>query len=241
MTRLIILLAFISIFAFSRAGVAQIVIEIDGDASTIDLLNPGNGDITLNGNDFESYLLNNGFTYGLADADIDVTGPGTFSFELIGGRTSSGVTDSFIVGGQTAASVSGFQSFVQGNGVNGLAIGPTFYIPSAGQIDNNAFYFQTTASGQSGNQFDFFTENFATFVPNSNTLSGLSTVIFAFEDSNQTSDYDDLLIRASFTLDSASVPAPGSLGLLICGLAFIAYRQRRAAHFNPPSHTVKNS
>lgn len=220
-------IALLPLFLLSQPAWSQIIIEIDGDTETLDVANPSNGSLPFDGSDFLSYLNNNGFSYGLADADIAVSGAGTFTFELLGGRTRSGMTRSFFANGEQIAAVNSFDVFIDSNGVNGLPLSQSVYIPEAGQIDNNAFYFNSTSGATSGQQLDFFTQNFATFVPDSNTLSGLSTVLFALEDSNNNFDYDDMLIRATFTLDSANVPAPAGPGLLLLGLAYIWRQQRK--------------
>ncbi len=222
--RLLVLNCLAVLLWVSAPAAAQITIVQDSDAVVVDFT--GEVGNRLNGNDFESYLLDNGFTVGLADADIDVDGPGTFSFELIGART--GRVNAFEVGGSIAATGGGgFQSFIQPNGVNGQAINATATVDEAGEIPNRLFGFRTSTNGGSsfGGLSTFFSNRFATFVPNLNTLSGLTTVIFAFEEFSGTTDYDDLLVRATFTPVSA-VPEPETWLMLILGLGLLVWRLR---------------
>lgn len=232
-----VVLVFISLIV-SLPAAAQITVTDDNDAYTFDLTGQTNTDTTITSNAFDTYLNQTGFTFGVIRAGLSVSEAGTLSFELIGSNTNSQFTNSFSVNGTTVAAVSGYQSFIQPDGISGQAISETLRIDQPGQIGVNAMLNDFRHNQYGWGRISTYEDNeWAVLVPaeyaypssvQGSSISGLSSVIFALENyTGGGSNYDDLLIRASFTADSAStpVPAPGGLGILLLGLGIIAGRQ----------------
>lgn len=247
---------YILLIAFIMLGTsvsAQITVDTSGDSVVYNFT--GDNGTKLENNDFQGYLQSNGFNSLVSSAGLSVDSAGTFTFELLGGRTSStsistgnstrtrSVTDLFAVNNQTIASVTGFENYTE---TNGIPLNLSVRIEEGGSISAGLFSFRsrqstttTTVSlngrssatvSRTGQPVSFFSQPFGIFVPGINTLTGLNSVIFAFEDNNSVFDFDDLLIRATFTADNliASVPAPGGMIMLILALSFIFWRKRLA-------------
>lgn len=210
----------------TSAAFGQITINVEGDSTTYGVGAQNGADYLLTGNDFEGYLLNNGFSFGATDADIITESSGTFTFELIGSENA--LTNYFVADSTVATSQQGYTNFVQSDGSSGLPLAPEVYISEPGEVPIWDFYFATARNG-GYDYINFYSDDFIAFTPSSSSLSGLSQVIFAVNDRGSSdSDYDDLVIKATFTSDVAPVPAPGAFGILLVGLGYISYRQRIA-------------
>jgi len=195
---------------------AQITIEPRSNARVLSF--DGTGDSELAGNDFESYLLDNGFNSVIGGAQIFTDVPGFFSFELLGSSAASNYINRFAIDNETVLEIGGTGapvSFIQDDGFSGLSLPERLVIEESGRVWNNAFAFQTSG-GSSNARRSIRSPRFGVFVEDPAMLTGLDQVIFAYEDASWTSqNFDGLIVRATFT----PVPEPETMALLAMGLA----------------------
>lgn len=215
---------FCSVFAFTVAAKAQITLDIGSTNTAWTFGSP------IRGNNFESYLTDNGFTAGYVGASLSAEGPGTFSFEVIGSEAAYynafEVAGSRIYTSPGLSTFSTFNSYVS-NGGTGLALEGTAEVTEAGALDNDFFGFRISRNGRNFSRFqDNESMRVVTLVQDTASLTGMNSVIFAFEDHND-SDFDDLIVRANF-VPLNQVPEPETALLLLAGLGFAAARHRKA-------------
>ena len=212
-------------FACTAAS-AQITVSEDGN-SRIFNLGSDTPNPRINGNDFEDWLLAEGYEAVIRNANISVDGAGTLTFEVIGSQTNR--LNAFFVNGVSAVSTTGNTNFL-GDDNAGDQLSASVSFSEATSLVNSFFSFSFTKNNGRRRRFNINHNRFGIFVPNSGSLTGLRSVIFAFDDNTSGRDYDDLLIRANFE-QSIPVPAPHSFWLLAAGLAFIWRRQRQKTKF----------
>jgi len=205
----------------SSAALAQIEVIVDDSADFMTFSSAGG---TIRGNDFQSYLEDNGFTTAYTGVQLATDGPGEFTFEFLGYDTRP--QNRFDVdGSRTNARTSGRpqRNFISDDNPNGTAVNRSASV-GGGVVSTSLFGFRTTYRGNAYRDLSSFNSSrVATFVQDSNSLTGLETVIFAFEDSGG-SGYDDLVIRATFT----PVPEPETALLMIAALTGIGVRLHRS-------------
>jgi len=200
-------------------------------------------------NYFTAYLRENGFNALYTNVGLAFDQPGTLTFDLLGNTDSVSRRMFFINDERVTREIQGFAAHTR-NGGQGRRLEGEDAIYNIGDPSNlsqqnpNAdgspnllldLYFATLLhKGHPHNptnstfvtEFTLFSDQFGIFVPQIESTSGLTTVIFALEDGLTSVDYDDLVIRATFT--PTNVPEPATLAILMLGLLVIAYRQRKA-------------
>lgn len=202
-------------------------------AATLSVMTPAHASFSVSGGNTFSIPENNDFqsdlnALGLFDvvttgAFIVLNGSGTVKFDYMG-------DESFFRNVFTAPGVTPYAEN-NGNTWGPISIGSAAF--SAGAFDSIFFTDPTlNVVGKPGNG------NFAIFLPANSGGSLVSNVLyFAFDDTavpgvGIDSDYDDFVVRATFTPDDVSpVPEPASWAMMILGfgLAGQAARRRRTA------------
>lgn len=219
MTRSISILfsAFALIWVSAAPALAQITVRNDEESVIFNLSDPS----VLSDFSFRDRFLASGFNILVADADLTFDEDGFLEFDVLGSdadantinlfRAPSGrlIALEYVNIGETRRSRIARDIRVD---VTDGTINPGFLFSSF-QIGNR----QTSSYG-----LDDF--NFGIFIQDA-TRSGLQSVIFAFEDATGALDFDDLLIRATFTPNS--VPEPGSLLMLVLALLGVALVNRK--------------
>ena len=217
---------------FSYPVKAQLSVAFDPDAITFDLSDPASGPISLADNDFISYFTQNGFSYGGTNATLSTSGAGSFTFEIIGSDQQESEYEGFSFFGlpdRIEAFTFGSTNFIGADGVSGSLRGDGLTVLEAGPISQTSLQFASQRNPPSLGLIETIdsmdSTGFAVFVPSAERTSNLSSLYFAYEADDGLIDYDDLIIRATFELDS--VPEPSVFLLFMLGLGYIVYRQRQ--------------
>ena len=160
-------------------------------------------------NDFTSELTDLGLTrYATSGIDLVVDAPGTITFEFLG--SESGFSDSFAAPGISFTETSSFENHFAAP----IMLGSSFFA-SGSLADLISF----VSSG--GKTSTVGEEGFALFLdPIQISDQAVSVFYLGFDDqvTGQDDDYDDLIIRGTYT---GAIPEPGTWALLLLGFGAI--------------------
>ena len=160
-------------------------------------------------NDFSSELTGLGLTrYATSGIDLVADAPGTITFEFLG--SESGFDDSFEAPGISFTEMSSFENHF----ASPIELGSSLFSTGslAGLINFLSSEGKTSTVGEQG---------FALFLdPIQVSEQAVSVFYLGFDDqvTGQDDDYDDLIIRGTYT---GAIPEPGTWALMILGFGAI--------------------
>ncbi|GHF16860.1 hypothetical protein GCM10017044_09010 [Kordiimonas sediminis] len=193
-------------------------------AITITEINPSETQTDINyftWNNFKGDFAAQGVDLFFGGASFDFTMDGTLTFEFVGAE--SGWNNSFGVTGTSTYQETGGTT---GLNLPGLFLGTQNVTVGGGEA--SAWWFQNDQGagpvGTGNAQFGVFFDS-----SNYNATSGayeVNEVYFAFDDNgaNNDDDYDDMVIRATFT---SAIPEPATWLMMIMGFGMIGMATRR--------------